>query len=51
VSGPRPALGFWAADTVLGFAIFVALGVSLSGWALLGRRPAGAQHAAEPISR
>lgn len=38
-------------DTVLGFAIFVALGVSLSGWALLGRRPAGAQHAAEPVSR
>jgi MFS family permease len=28
-------------DTVLGFAILVALGVSLSGWALLGRRPAG----------
>lgn len=38
-------------DTVLGFAIFVALGVSLSGWALLGRRPAGAQHAAEPVSQ
>jgi predicted MFS family arabinose efflux permease len=38
-------------DTVLGFAILVALGVSLSGWALLGRRPAGAQHAAEPASR
>jgi predicted MFS family arabinose efflux permease len=38
-------------DTVLGFAIFVALGASLSGWALLGRRPAGAQHAAEPVSR
>jgi hypothetical protein len=26
-------------DTVLGFAILVALGVSASGWALLGRRP------------
>jgi MFS family permease len=26
-------------DTVLGFAILVGLGVSLSGWALLGRRP------------
>jgi len=26
-------------DTVLGFAIVVALGVSVSGWALLGRRP------------
>jgi MFS family permease len=38
-------------NTVLGFAILVALGVSLSGWALLGRRPAGAQHAAEPVSR
>ena len=30
-------------NTVLGFAIFVALGVSASGWALLGRRPAGRQ--------
>jgi MFS family permease len=38
-------------NTVLGFAIFVALGVSLSGWALLGGRPAGAQHATEPVSR
>ena len=28
-----------------GFAIFVALGVSLSGGALLGRRPAGSQRA------
>jgi hypothetical protein len=37
-------------DTVLGFAISVALGVSLSGRALLGRWPAGAQHAAEPVS-
>jgi MFS family permease len=35
-------------NTVLGFAILVALAVSLSGWALLGRRPAGVQHAAEP---
>jgi MFS family permease len=38
-------------NTVLGFAIFVALGVSLSGWALLGGRPAGAPHATEPVSR
>jgi len=38
-------------DTVLGFAVFVALGVSLSGWALLVRRPAGAQPAAKPVSR
>jgi MFS family permease len=38
-------------NTVLGFALLVALGVSVSGWALLGRRPAGAQHAAEPVSR
>jgi MFS family permease len=38
-------------NTVLGFAVLVALGVSLSGWTLLGRRPAGAQHAAEPVSR
>ena len=37
-------------NTVLGFAILVALAVSLSGSALLGRRPAGAQHAAEPVS-
>jgi hypothetical protein len=36
---------------VLGFAVFAALGVWLSGWALLGRRPAGAQPAAEPISQ
>ena len=27
-------------NTVLGFAVLVALGVSVSGWALLGRRPA-----------
>ncbi|MDT4933510.1 MAG: hypothetical protein QOK11_1402 [Pseudonocardiales bacterium] len=31
--------GASAPDTVLGFAIVVALGVSVSGWALLGRRP------------
>ena len=31
--------GASAPDTVLGFAIVVALGVSGSGWALLGRRP------------
>jgi predicted MFS family arabinose efflux permease len=31
--------GATPADTVLGFAIVVALGVSASGWALLGRRP------------
>ena len=40
--------GVSTADTVLGFAIFVSLGVSLSGWALLGRRPAGTQPAAAP---
>jgi hypothetical protein len=33
-------------DTVVGFAILVALGVSASGWALLGRRPTGSQQAA-----
>jgi hypothetical protein len=38
--------GASTANTVLGFAIFVAVGVSLSGWALLGRRPAGSQRAA-----
>jgi hypothetical protein len=31
--------GATAPDTVLGFAIVVALGVGASGWALLGRRP------------
>jgi len=34
-------------NTVLGFAILVALGVSVSGWALLGRRPTGLQQAAQ----
>lgn len=37
--------GASAPDTVLGFAILVALGVLLSGWALLGRRPAGSPQA------
>jgi len=40
--------GASAPNTVLGFAILVALGVSVSGWALLGRRPAAAQQAAQP---
>jgi len=31
---------------VLGFAILVGLGVALSGWALLGRRPQGSEQAA-----
>jgi MFS family permease len=39
-------LGASAPDTVLGFAILVALGVSGSGWALLGRRPARSQQPA-----
>jgi MFS family permease len=54
VIGAGIALGAGAstANTVLGFAIFVALGVSLSGRALLGRRSAGAQEAAPPaVSR
>src|SRR5580692_1644994 len=34
-------LGASIPDTVLGFAILVGLGVVVSGWALLGRRPAG----------
>jgi hypothetical protein len=38
--------GASAPDTVLGFAIFVGLGVGASGWALLGRRPNSSQHAA-----
>jgi MFS family permease len=37
-------------DTVLGFAILVALGVSVSGWALLGRRTPGSQQAAQPAT-
>lgn len=42
--------GVSTANTVLGFAIFVALGVSLSGWALRGRRPAGSQQPAPPAA-
>ncbi|HUA43407.1 MAG TPA: MFS transporter [Streptosporangiaceae bacterium] len=42
--------GASAANTVLGFAILVALGVSVSGWALLGRRPAGPPPAAQPAA-
>jgi len=42
--------GASTANTVLGFAIVVALGVSLSGWALLGRRSAGPQRAAPPAA-
>jgi hypothetical protein len=35
--------GATAANTVLGFAILVGLGICLSGWALLGRRPKSTQ--------
>ncbi len=42
--------GASAPNTVLGFAVVVALGVSVSGWALLGRRPAGPQQAAQPAT-
>jgi hypothetical protein len=42
--------GASTANTVLGFAIFVALGVSLSGGALLGRRAAGSQEPAPPAA-
>jgi hypothetical protein len=38
--------GATAPDTVLGFAIVVALGVGASGWALLGRRPRTSQQTA-----
>jgi Major Facilitator Superfamily len=34
--------GASSSNTVLGFAILVALGVTVSGWALVGRRPSGA---------
>jgi predicted MFS family arabinose efflux permease len=40
--------GASAPDTVLGFAILVALGASVSGWALLGRRPTGSEQVAQP---
>jgi len=40
--------GASAPSTVLGFAILVALGVSVSGWALLGGRPPGPPQAAQP---
>jgi len=36
-------LGASAPNTVLGFAVLVGLGVAVSGWALLGRRPRGSQ--------
>jgi hypothetical protein len=39
--------GASAPNTVLGFAILVALGISVSGWALLGRRSTGPQRAAD----
>jgi MFS family permease len=39
-------LGATAPDTVLGFAILVGLGVCVSGWALLGRRPRAAEQVA-----
>jgi MFS family permease len=42
--------GASAPNTVLGFAILVALGVSVSGWALLGRRPASPQQTVEPAT-
>jgi hypothetical protein len=38
--------GASAPNTVLGFAILVALGVSVSGWALVGRRPRTSDQAA-----
>jgi hypothetical protein len=37
--------GVSAPNTVLGFAILVGIGISLSGWALLGRRPKTSQPA------
>ena len=38
-AGVALSLGASAPNTVLGFAILVGLGVAISGWALLGRRP------------
>jgi hypothetical protein len=37
-------------DTVLGFAVLVALGVSVSGWALLGHQSTSPRQAAEPAT-
>ncbi len=37
-------------NTVLGFAILVALGASASGWALLGRRTPGSRQTAQPTT-
>jgi len=42
-------LGASAPDTVLGFAILVGLGVAVSGWALLGRRPRHPEQAQEVV--
>ena len=38
LAGVALELGASAPDTVLGFAVLVGLGVTVSGWALLGRR-------------
>jgi hypothetical protein len=35
--------GASAPNTVLWFAVLVGLGVSVSGWAMLGRRPRGSE--------
>jgi MFS family permease len=43
-------LGASAPNTVLGFAILVGLGVAVSGWALLGRRPRQPEQAQEVAS-
>jgi hypothetical protein len=40
--------GASAPNTVLGFAILVGAGVSVSGWALVGRRSRGSEQAASP---
>jgi hypothetical protein len=42
--------GATAPDTVLGFAVLVGLGVSVSGVALLGRRTSGSDQTASPAS-
>jgi hypothetical protein len=38
--------GATAPETVLGFAVFVGLGVAAAGWGLLGRRPNSSPQAA-----
>ncbi len=46
-AGVAPTQGASPPDAVLGFAILVGLGISVWGWAILGRRSTGPQQAAD----